>query len=80
MGVGLSMIVVGAILALAVRDRVDWINLPVTGIILAVAGVAVILHARRREQELDLERQRELDIEEEAVVTGQPALPRRDQL
>ena len=80
MGVGLSMIVVGAILALAVRDRVDWINLPVTGIILAVAGVAVILHARRREQELDLERQRELDIEEEAVVTGRPDLPRRDHL
>ena len=77
MGVGLSMIVVGAILALAVRDRVDWINLPVTGIILAAAGVAVIWHARRREQEHDLERQRELDIEEEAAVAAQPSLPRQ---
>lgn len=78
MGVGLTMIVVGAILALAVRDRVDWINLPVTGVILAVAGVAVIWHARRREQEHDLERQRELDIEEEATLAGQSSPDGRD--
>lgn len=78
MGVGLTMIVVGAILALAVRDRLEWINLPVTGVILALAGVAVILHARRREQERDLERQRELDIEEEATVAGRPDEARHD--
>jgi hypothetical protein len=47
MGAGLSLIVVGAILALAVTDHVKNVNLPMVGLILMLAGVAVIVNGRR---------------------------------
>jgi membrane protein implicated in regulation of membrane protease activity len=46
MGSGLFLVVVGAILAFAVDDQVPHINLGVTGVIIMLAGAAVIAHAR----------------------------------
>jgi uncharacterized membrane protein len=42
-GVGIFLMVVGAILAFAVRDSWDAVNLQVVGYILLLAGVAGIL-------------------------------------
>ena len=67
-GVGLFLVVLGAILAFGVRDGVPALNLTVVGIILMLAGGAVIAHARQRERRRDLERGRVLDIDEEAVT------------
>ena len=50
MGTGVFLMVVGAILAFAVDDNVPHINLGVTGLILMIAGAAVIAHARYNEQ------------------------------
>lgn len=47
MGAGVTLAVLGAILAFAVRANPPGINLPVVGIILMVAGGALIVHARR---------------------------------
>jgi len=46
-GAGLALVVVGAILAFAVTDHMDNVNLPVVGVILMIAGAAVIANARR---------------------------------
>lgn len=67
MGGGLFLMVIGAIVAFALNDNVPGLNLTVTGIILMLAGAVVIVHARQREHERDVERRRALDIEEEAV-------------
>ena len=48
MGSGLFLLVVGAILAFAVDDGVPRVNLHVTGVIIMLAGAAVIAHARNR--------------------------------
>lgn len=42
--------VVGAILAFAVDDEVPGINLSMTGLILMLAGAAIIAHKRRGSQ------------------------------
>ncbi|MGZ4438514.1 MAG: DUF6458 family protein [Nocardioides sp.] len=55
MGGGMFLMVVGAILAFAVDDDVPGINLTITGLILMLAGVAAIAHARR-----GVEREREV--------------------
>lgn len=47
MGAGVTLAVLGAILAFAVRADPPGINLQVVGIILMVAGAALIAHARR---------------------------------
>jgi hypothetical protein len=47
MGAGLALVVVGAILAFAVTDHMDNVNLPVVGLILMAAGAAVIANAKR---------------------------------
>ena len=47
MGVGLFLMVVGAILTFAVDDEVPNIDLRVTGIIILLAGVASMVHARQ---------------------------------
>jgi uncharacterized membrane protein len=47
MGAGLAMIVIGAILAFAVTDHVRDVNLGVVGLILMLAGAAVIANAKR---------------------------------
>jgi hypothetical protein len=49
-GTGVFLMVVGAILAFAVDDNVPNINIGVTGVILMIAGAAVIAHARWEEQ------------------------------
>lgn len=46
MGGGVFLLVVGAILAFAVEDKVPAINLHMVGLILMLAGAAVIAHAR----------------------------------
>ena len=45
-GAGLFLVIVGAMLTFAVKDDLDHINLPVAGLILMLAGAAVIAHAR----------------------------------
>ena len=47
MGTGMTLLVIGAILAFAVTDKVPNINLPVVGIILMVAGAILIANAKR---------------------------------
>jgi membrane-bound ClpP family serine protease len=50
MGVGMTLLIVGAILAFAVTDHVPNINLGVVGLILMVAGAIFIANARRGAQ------------------------------
>jgi uncharacterized protein DUF6458 len=45
-GPGLLLLVLGALLAFAVKDDMPGVNLGVAGLILMVAGAAVIAHAR----------------------------------
>lgn len=47
MGPGVFLAVLGAILALAVRTNLPGIDLHVVGLILVVAGIAIIAHARQ---------------------------------
>ena len=47
MGVGVFMLVLGAILALAVRGDSSVVDLQVVGLILMVAGAAIVYFARR---------------------------------
>jgi hypothetical protein len=46
MGAGLARVVVGALLTFAVKDDMPGLNLGVAGVILMLAGAAVIAHAR----------------------------------
>lgn len=41
-GAGIALIAIGAIIAFAVRDTSDWLNLTALGIIIMLAGVAGI--------------------------------------
>jgi uncharacterized sodium:solute symporter family permease YidK len=45
-GAGLSLVVLGALLTFAVKDDLPGIDLGVAGLILMIAGAAVIAHAR----------------------------------
>ena len=47
MGAGVTLAVLGAILAFAVRADPAGISLPIVGVILMVAGAGLIIHARR---------------------------------
>ncbi|MEW1954896.1 hypothetical protein [Terrabacter sp. NPDC080008] len=47
MGVGVLLAVIGAILTFAVRAHTSVINLTVVGIILMIAGGALIWHGRK---------------------------------
>jgi membrane protein implicated in regulation of membrane protease activity len=49
-GPGLFLLVLGALLTFAVKDDVPGINLGVAGLILMIAGGAVIAHARATAQ------------------------------
>ncbi|EWT02164.1 hypothetical protein N865_00290 [Intrasporangium oryzae NRRL B-24470] len=51
MGPGVTLAVLGAILTFAVRANTPNINLPVVGIILMIAGGALIANARRGRRE-----------------------------
>ena len=46
-GAGLGLVVIGAILAFAVTDHLKDVNLFVVGLILMLAGAAVIANAKR---------------------------------
>jgi hypothetical protein len=46
MGGGVFLLVVGAILAFAVHDDVPGINLTMTGLILMLAGAAIVAYKR----------------------------------
>ncbi len=57
MGAGVFVIVIGALLAFAVEDRVPGINLKVAGLILMLAGGVVARHgwaAERRQRTVTL--------------------------
>jgi len=68
MGTGVFLLVVGAILAFAVKDGIPGISLPVTGLILMIAGAGLVAHSRysgerekritRREDSPDLDHPR----------------------
>ena len=47
MGVGVLLAVIGAILAFAVRANTSVVSLPTVGIILMIAGGALIWHGRK---------------------------------
>lgn len=47
MGAGISLMIVGAVLAFAVRRETPGIDVQTVGAILLVAGALVIAHARR---------------------------------
>lgn len=47
MGAGITMMVVGAVLAFAVRRETPGVDVQTVGVILLVAGALVIAHARR---------------------------------
>lgn len=46
MGPGVALVVIGAIFALAIRKELPGIDIQVVGLILMVAGAAVVAHAR----------------------------------
>jgi uncharacterized membrane protein HdeD (DUF308 family) len=46
-GPGIFLVVVGAILAFAVRGDTNFVDIQVVGLILILGGVAAIWHARR---------------------------------
>jgi hypothetical protein len=46
-GAGLTLVVLGAILTFAVRADSEVVDLQVVGLILMLAGVAVMVHAKR---------------------------------
>jgi hypothetical protein len=50
MGPGVVLVVIGAILAFAVRDEVPAVDIHTVGFILMIAGAVVIAHAHRNEQ------------------------------
>ncbi|QNN51534.1 hypothetical protein [Nocardioides mesophilus] len=47
MGAGIALVVLGAILTFAVRGEAPGIDIQTVGVILIVAGAAVIAYARR---------------------------------
>ena len=47
MGTGVFLMILGAILAFAVRDQPGWLDLHVVGVILMAAGAAIIHVVRR---------------------------------
>ena len=51
MAPGIILLVIGALLTFAVEDHVDNLNLPVAGVILMLAGVAILVHARTAQKE-----------------------------
>ena len=51
MGAGLALVIVGALLTFAVKDDMPGLNLGVAGVILMIAGAAVIAHARGTAQQ-----------------------------
>jgi membrane-bound ClpP family serine protease len=58
-GAGLFLVVLGALLSFAVKDDMPNINLGVAGVILMVAGAAVIAHARATSQRESVVERRE---------------------
>jgi hypothetical protein len=46
-GAGLTLVVLGAIFTFAVRADSDVVDLQVVGVILMLAGIAVMVHAKR---------------------------------
>jgi putative Mn2+ efflux pump MntP len=73
MGAGLVLIVIGAILTFAVTDHVKDVNLAVVGLILMLAGAAVIYNAKRtaERQRVIIERD-SLDDDIEPLHPGAP--------
>lgn len=73
MGAGVALVVVGAIFALAVRKELPGIDIQTVGLILMVAGAAVIAHARhgrvREEKVTRVEEAQDPTVPTHSVVT-----------
>ena len=67
MGTGVFLLVVGAILAFAVKDGIPGISLPVTGLILMIAGAALVVHSR-----YSGEREKRIIRREDSPEAGHP--------
>jgi hypothetical protein len=67
MGTGVFLLVVGAILAFAVKDDVPGINLTITGLILMIAGAALVAHSR-----YSGEREKRVTLREESPDEDRP--------
>jgi membrane protein implicated in regulation of membrane protease activity len=67
MGTGVFLLVVGAILAFAVKDDLPGINLGITGVILMIAGAALVAHSRYAD-----EREKRVTLREESPDSDQP--------
>jgi hypothetical protein len=67
MGSGLFLVVLGALLTFAVKDEMPNVNLGVAGLILMLAGAAVIAHARATAQKERVVTRRE--------ESGDPGIP-----
>ena len=73
MGPGVALVVVGAIFAFAIRKELPGIDIQVVGLILMVAGAAVIAHARygrvREERVRRVEEPKDPNAPTHSVVT-----------
>jgi hypothetical protein len=77
-GAGIALVVVGAIIAFAVRDTSDTLNLPALGIIIMLGGIAGIwvsyslANARRRNEAklIDPEVEKQYDTTPPEKVSG----------
>lgn len=73
MGPGVALVVIGAIFAFAVRKELPGIDIQVVGLILMVAGAAVIAHARygriREEKVTRVEEPQDPTMPTHSVVT-----------
>ena len=67
MGTGVFLLVVGAILAFAVKDGVPGINLTITGLILMIAGAGLVAHSR-----YSGEREKRVTLREDSPDADQP--------
>lgn len=81
MGTGLTIIVIGAIFAFAVRADSDVVDLQVVGIILMIAGGVIIWHAKRTTVDesvvTHIERDSNDDSEQPTETTEERTVQRR---
>ena len=73
MGPGVTLVVVGAILAFAVRTDGEVVDIQTVGLILMLAGAAVIAYSRRERRTKQIETR----VEERPDDTGSPQAVRK---
>ncbi len=78
MASGLTLVVIGAILAFAVTDRWDAVNVPVVGLILMIAGGILMLNARGTWEKVVTRREQSEDPQAPDHVVQEIVRERRD--